>query len=131
MYKLPIKRSKVLSILEVAKVTEEVEALEDPDTKNSFDGLRRTIEKAQRGIPANRMTLLEEIKSLDEKERISLLLIVEAGRGTVTEITDEGIDYYFETAGVEPPFIPGHLFSLLDLPQYIEKGLNILDERVQ
>lgn len=74
--------------------------------------------------------LYRSIESLSIKERVALLLIVQIGRGTFSNVDRETACMFMETPDVQPPVIPGYIISLIDVSDYLEQGLSVLDEMV-
>jgi hypothetical protein len=128
MYKLPIKRSEVENIIEIAKVTREIDEIESGDVN-----LLEKIKAAKNGVPEHSAALYRAIDKLNSEEKLSLLLIVERGRGTINDevITGEIATIYLNSPTVSANEVASYIIGLIDLPQYLRKGLDDLDELVK
>ncbi len=131
MQKIPIARSKVREIIEIAEVTRSAEQHQKDESSSPFAEVFSKVEKGKQGIPAIGAALYRSIEDLTDEERIALLLLVQKGRGVLKNINRNTAATFMSTPDVEPVAIPQYLVELDELPKYGKKGLSELDEMIE
>lgn len=124
---LTINSDKVARIIEQARMFDAKEGVSDPDSgsNSADDGMVDVLEDL--ADDATYQELLECIRGLDEDEQIDLVALAWIGRGTYdVSDWDEAVA---EARRAHNNRTAEYLTSLPKLGDYLEEGLNAVDER--
>ena len=123
MYYIPINRKKAIEIQTIAKITKQ--ASKDEDDQD----LLKNLEKIHiHGIPDIGKALYQSINQLEREEQRAFKLIVESGRGTITDLTETSVKNYIKSSLPLAPDEIGEMLGYIDFPQYINDGIIKLDK---